>query len=29
MNGTVIVTWARSGRTNSGRLLNFLMMLKM
>jgi hypothetical protein len=29
MNGTVIVTWTRSGRTNSGRLWNFLMMLKM
>src|SRR5213080_4967716 len=29
MNGTVIVTCARSGSTNSGRFLNFLMMLKM
>ncbi len=29
MNGTVIVTCARSGRTNSGRVRNFLMTLKM
>jgi len=29
MNGTVIVTWARSGRTNSARVRNFLMTLKM
>ena len=29
MNGTVIVTCARSGSTNSGRERNFLIALKM
>ena len=29
MKGTVIVICARSGSTRSGRLRNFLMMLKM
>jgi hypothetical protein len=29
MNGTVIVIWARSGSTNSGRSRNDLIMLKM
>ena len=29
MNGTAIVTWARSGSTISGRDRNFLMRLKM
>jgi hypothetical protein len=29
MKGTVIVTWARSGSTNSGRSRNFLITEKM